>query len=121
MANVLNTDKQIAIISALTEGSSIHSIERMMNVHRDTIMRLGVKVKETHKGKTVWDGIVEVFDLLGHPKANRIYAWSHDTDDPANPKRYVTVLHIPPVVSPQTAVRAAIVQEFRDSGRSKEN
>jgi IS1 family transposase len=44
MANVLNTDKQIAVISALTEGSSIRSIERMTGVHRDTIMRLGVKV-----------------------------------------------------------------------------
>ena len=44
MANVLNTDKQIVIISALTEGSSIRSIERMTGVHRDTIMRLGVKV-----------------------------------------------------------------------------
>lgn len=44
MANVLNTDKQIAIVSALSEGSSIRSIERMTGVHRDTIMRLGVKV-----------------------------------------------------------------------------
>ena len=44
MANVLNTDKQIAVIGALAEGSSIRSIERMTGVHRDTIMRLGVKV-----------------------------------------------------------------------------
>jgi IS1 family transposase len=44
MANVLNTDKKIAIIGALTEGSSIRSIERITGVHRDTIMRLGVKV-----------------------------------------------------------------------------
>ncbi len=44
MANVLNTDKQIAIIAALSEGSSIRSIERMTGVHRDTIMRLGVKI-----------------------------------------------------------------------------
>jgi IS1 family transposase len=44
MANVLNTDKQITIIGALTEGSSIRSIERITGVHRDTIMRLGVKV-----------------------------------------------------------------------------
>ena len=44
MANVLNTDKQIAVISALAEGSSIRSIERITGVHRDTIMRLGVKV-----------------------------------------------------------------------------
>ena len=41
MANVLNTDKKIAIIGALTEGSSIRSIERMTGVHRDTIMRAG--------------------------------------------------------------------------------
>jgi IS1 family transposase len=44
MANVLNTDKQIAIVAALAEGSSIRAIERMIGVHRDTIMRLGVKV-----------------------------------------------------------------------------
>ena len=44
MANVLNTDKRIAMISNLAEGSSIRSIERMTGVHRDTIMRLGVKV-----------------------------------------------------------------------------
>lgn len=44
MANVLNTDKKIAVISALAEGSSIRSIERITGVHRDTIMRLGVKV-----------------------------------------------------------------------------
>jgi transposase-like protein len=44
MANALNIDKQIAIIAALSEGSSIRSIERMIGVHRDTIMRLGVKV-----------------------------------------------------------------------------
>src|SRR5436853_7018954 len=44
MANILNTDKQIAIIAALAEGSSIRSIERMTEIHRDTIMRLGVRV-----------------------------------------------------------------------------
>src|SRR2546423_10038964 len=44
MANVLNTDKQIAIIGSLCEGSSIRSIERITGVHRDTIMRLGVRV-----------------------------------------------------------------------------
>lgn len=44
MANVLNTDRQIAVIGALAEGSSIRSIERQTGIHRDTIMRLGVKV-----------------------------------------------------------------------------
>jgi hypothetical protein len=44
MANVLNKDRQIAIIGALAEGSSIRSIERLTGVHRDTIMRLSVRV-----------------------------------------------------------------------------
>jgi IS1 family transposase len=44
MANVLSSEKQTAIIAALAEGSSIRSIERITGVHRDTIMRLGVKV-----------------------------------------------------------------------------
>ncbi|MCU1264742.1 MAG: hypothetical protein JWM21_1060 [Acidobacteria bacterium] len=44
MANVLPKDKQIAIISALAEGSSMHSISRMTGIHRDTICRLGVRV-----------------------------------------------------------------------------
>lgn len=89
---------------------------------RDVILRLhgveakhveSVPVKETFQGKTVWDGVVEVFELVGHPKAPRAYAWAHDTDNPAQPRRHVTVLHILPVVSPILAVRAAIVQEHR--------
>jgi hypothetical protein len=28
-------------------------------------------VKETFQGKTVWEGVVEVFDLIGHPKTTR--------------------------------------------------
>jgi IS1 family transposase len=44
MANNLPIEKQVAIIGNLCEGSSIRSIERMTGVHRDTIMRLGVKV-----------------------------------------------------------------------------
>lgn len=44
MANVLSFDKQVAIVSALAEGSAIRQIERMTGVHRDTIMRLGVRV-----------------------------------------------------------------------------
>lgn len=91
---------------------------------RDVIRRLhgveakhieSVPVKETFQGKTVWNGLVEVFELIGHPKASRVYAWVHDTDDPKQPRRHVTVLHVHPVTSPTLAVRAAIIQEFRDA------
>ncbi len=47
MANILPKDKQITVIANLCEGSSIRAIERMTGIHRDTIMRLGVRVGET--------------------------------------------------------------------------
>lgn len=72
-----------------------------------------VPVKETFQGKTVWEGIVEVFDLKNHPKAARAYAWAYKTDNPKKP-RHVVVLHLGPITSPLLAVRAAIVEEFRN-------
>jgi hypothetical protein len=91
---------------------------------RDVILRLhgadathveSVPIRETFQGKTVWDGIVEVFELHGHSTATRVYAWAHDTDDPRKPRRHVTVLHSHPITSAREAVRAAIIQEFRNA------
>ncbi|HKM81208.1 MAG TPA: hypothetical protein VJY15_09645 [Candidatus Acidoferrum sp.] len=80
-----------------------------------------VPVKETFRGETVWEGIVEVFELHDHPKAPRVYAWAHETDGPEKPKKHVTVLHIGPVTSAVEAVRAAIVQEFRSLEQTEES
>jgi hypothetical protein len=44
MPNILKTEKKIAVIAALAEGMAIRQIERMTDIHRDTIMRLGVRV-----------------------------------------------------------------------------
>ena len=44
--NTLPSEKQIQIVAALVEGNSIRSVERMTGVHRDSIMRLGVRVGE---------------------------------------------------------------------------
>jgi IS1 family transposase len=44
MPNVLKKDKQITVIAALAEGMAIRQIERMTDIHRDTIMRLGVRI-----------------------------------------------------------------------------
>ena len=46
MANNLETEKKVLAISMLSEGNSIRSIERITGIHRDTIMRLGVRVGE---------------------------------------------------------------------------
>jgi IS1 family transposase len=42
--NILKPEKQEAAIAALVEGASIRSVERMTGTHRDTIMRLMVRV-----------------------------------------------------------------------------
>jgi hypothetical protein len=73
-----------------------------------------VPVREVFQGRTVWEGVVEVFELIGHPNASKVYAWSHTTDDPGKPVRHVAVLHLGAVTSAATAVRAAIVQELRN-------
>ena len=44
--NILPLEKQVSVISALTEGCSIRAVERLTGVHRDTIMRLAVRVGE---------------------------------------------------------------------------
>ena len=75
-----------------------------------------VPVKETFQGQTVWEGVVEVFDLAGHANAHRAYAWAHETGNPDKPIRHVTVLHLHPIKSAQDAVRAAIMQEARNLG-----
>ena len=102
MANVLNTDKQIGVISALAEGSSIRSIERMTGVHRDTIMRLGVKVGQ---------GCTALMDAkmrdLSSTRLELDEIWGFVG------KKDRSVRLNPPVLSAAMAVRAAIAQEFK--------
>jgi hypothetical protein len=82
--------------------------------HAEPIYVETVPVHEVFQGQTVWEGDVEVFDLPESPDADRVYAWAHDTDNVDEPKRTVTVLHIPPVTSPQKAVQASIIQDYRE-------
>jgi hypothetical protein len=92
----------------------IHRLHGGMATHKES-----VPVKEVFNGQTVWDGIVEVFSLEGHPTANTAYAWLHAAGDSGLPAKSVTVLHVPPVVSPVTAVRAFIIQEFASNAIAK--
>jgi hypothetical protein len=40
----LNTDQRVRVIAMLVEGNSIRSVERVTAIHRDTVMRLMVRV-----------------------------------------------------------------------------
>lgn len=44
--NVVPKERQIQVLSALVEGNSIRSVERMTGTHRDTIMRLLLRAGE---------------------------------------------------------------------------
>jgi hypothetical protein len=69
-----------------------------------------VPVVEQFEGQTAWQGTVEVFDLIGHPKAKRAYAWTYRDGDQ---NKTVAVLEVPPVDSPQSAVKVAIASKGR--------
>ena len=71
-----------------------------------------VPIKETFNDQIVWEGIVEVFELIDHPTAKRCYAWSHAMDG-SKKRKFYAVLHQGPIDSPEKAVRAAIVQHYR--------
>jgi hypothetical protein len=87
------------------------------NMHGGTAtLAQAVPVHETFEGTTVWEGVVHVFDLAGHPTATRAYAWSSPIEGSVK-RRFFAVLHTARINSPLEAVRAAIVAEQR--GRSK--
>jgi hypothetical protein len=78
-----------------------------------SIWKESMPVKEVFQGQTVWEGIVQVFDLIDHPTAKRCYAWSYQIDD-SGKRKFIAVLHQGPVDSPETAVRAAIVSQHKN-------
>src|SRR5688500_5328041 len=78
----------------------------------DSIFVESVPIVETFEDRTVWDGSVYVFDLVGCARATRAYAWSHAVN--GSEQRVVVILHDGfRVVSPRSAVRTAIVERFR--------
>ena len=68
-----------------------------------------VPVIETFRGKTVWQGMVEVF-TVATPPPDRAYAWAVES---GTGPQWVAVLGTPPINSPLDAVRAWIVSEAR--------
>ena len=103
----------------MTYIEELRDVIRKLHVSEATHVET-VPIIESHEGQTVWEGEVEVFDLHDHPKASRVYAWSHETDDADVPQRTVTVLHVPPVTSTRRAVQVSIVQAYREAEANAE-
>src|SRR5262245_59584921 len=68
-----------------------------------------VPIRQEVDGKILWEGEVKVFDLSGHPKASRCYAWTHPNDK----NRTVALLEIAPVTTALAAVKAALIAESK--------
>lgn len=82
-----------------------HAVEHMHACN--ATLAQSVPVTERHGNATVWEGVVHVFDLTGHPSAARAYAWSSPVEG-SDKRRFFAVLHEGPVTSPIEAVRAAM-------------
>jgi hypothetical protein len=95
----------------MTDVDSLReAIERM---HGGTATLAQIRpVREAFEGQTVWEGVVHVFDLAGHPTATRAYAWSSPIEG-STKRRFFAVLHTARINSALEAVRAAIVAEAR--------
>jgi hypothetical protein len=70
-----------------------------------------VAVREEQGGRVLWDGQVQRFALVGHPRATECFAWSHSSE--GKPQRLHVVLREPPVDGPQAAVRTALRADAR--------
>jgi len=80
--------------------------------HRcDSLHVESVPVVERFEGKTAWQGTVEVFVLIDHPKAQLAYAWMYREGDQ---DKTIGVLGRPPVDSPQSAVKVAIAAKAKE-------
>lgn len=77
-------------------------------------LREKVEIKEEFEGEVVWEGTVHVFDI-DHPDSNICYAWSSPIEG-SSKRKFYAVLHVPPVDSPEAAVRASIVSDYKKSG-----
>ena len=72
-------------------------------------------VRESLAGRPVFDGMVAVFGVAGHPAANTCYGWS--AEDPESGRiRVYAVLHYAPIESSRDAVRASLALKQRTEG-----
>ena len=89
---------------------AIEHLHKCKASHKETSI-----VHEHFEDELVWEGTVEVF-CVDHPDTDTCFVWSSPIEDSNNRKLYA-VLKIPPIETPNDAVRASIVRDYQ-TGRS---
>jgi hypothetical protein len=91
----------------------MNSIERLKQAifaaHGASAIHLySVPLRLTLADNERWEGVVEVFMVSRHPAAKTAYAWTQSPRTTEEEVQHFTVLHLPPVDSPKTAVQSAL-------------
>jgi hypothetical protein len=117
MANNLPFEKKVAVVSMLAEGSSIRAIERITGVNQNTIMSLGLRVGTA--SKKIMDEkmrglsckqiqVDEIWGFVGAKQKNAKRAGAY-----GEPEEFITILELPPVDSPQSAVKVGVAYQIK--------
>jgi hypothetical protein len=103
--------------------STLESAIRMRHNCRPTHKQTVFVRATTEEAETVWEGLIEEFDLASHATAKICYAWRHT--EPDGRSKIIAVLRNTFIDSPQKAVEAAIftdaqppVRNFSDDMKS---
>jgi hypothetical protein len=87
----------------------VSEIHGCASVHFQT-----VRVREVIVEKVVWEGDVEVFAVLGHPRAQRCFAWVLRQASNGDEVRFFAVLETSVVRTPLDAIKFARVAHSAD-------
>jgi hypothetical protein len=96
LAALVTLGKHLGMFVQRTQNTNVHYV----------ISDQPLPVKETFGDETVWEGIVHVFKINGHPRARMAYAWSSPIEG-GDKRQFFAVLHQRPVTSPVEAVAIA--------------
>ena len=90
----------------IEEMAKIENLQSAVEaMHKCKARHVASTVVDLFRDQVQWNGVVETFELKRHRKAKRCYAWSYIDGDE---HQYVAVLEIPPVDSPETAVKLSM-------------
>ena len=106
MSTPFGVGQETYIVALQRIVSEIHGCE---SVHFVT-----VRVREVIVDRVVWEGDVEVFEVIGHPRAQRCFAWVPHQASNGEALRFFAVLETSVVRTPLDAIKFARVAHSAD-------